>query len=299
MDFHCPVLLKEILEIFSPLENKTIVDATLGGGGHSRAFLENKAKVIAFDQDEEAIQYSQKHLKNQKNITFIHANFDKIQDYVKKPVDGFFFDLGVSSWQINQPERGFSFMQDGPLDMRMDKKQVQTAADIINSASEKELTGIFFKWGEENFSRKIAHRIIIKRPISNSQDLKSIIAACLPTKNPILINKSCARIFQALRIAVNNEINKLNLALPQALSKLNPQGKIIIISYHSLEDRMVKTFFREKAKDCLCPPKSLKCTCQHRSELKIITKKPIIPNGEEIIKNPRSRSAKLRAAEKI
>lgn len=299
MDFHSPVLLKETLELFYPLAGKTIVDATLGGGGHSQALLENGAKVIAFDQDEEAIHHSQKFLTDLKNITFIHANFDKIKDYVKGPIDGFLFDLGVSSWQINVPERGFSFMQNGPLDMRMDKKQKQTAADIINRSSEKELVEIFFKWGEENFSRKIAHRIANNRPILNSQGLKSIIASCLPSKNPLLINKSCARIFQALRIAVNNEINRLHAALPQALPALKPKGKIIIISYHSLEDRLVKNFFREKAKDCVCPPKSLKCTCQHRSELKIITKKPIVPTDGEIAKNPRARSAKLRAAEKI
>lgn len=302
MEFHAPVLLRAIIDLFSPLEGKTIVDATLGGGGHSQALLKKGAQVIAFDQDEEAIKYSQEHLKKEEKIYFIQDNFDQIEKNLKNPVDGFLFDLGISSWQINKPERGFSFSQMSPLDMRMDKKQKTTAADLLNSLSEEELVDIFFKWGEEKFSRRIARNILKKRtlfPIKNSLELSQIISTSLPNKNPIFIRKSCARIFQALRIAVNQELSRLQIALPQALSCLKHKGRIIIISYHSLEDRLVKNFFREKAKDCICPPKSLKCLCQHRSELKIVTRKPILPTEEEITQNPRARSARLRAAEKI
>lgn len=282
---HRPVLARESLEFLNLTAGKVFVDATLGGGGHSLQIKNQKSKIkiISFDQDEDALKAAQERLSGFSGIEYVHDNFSHLKDHVKEKVDGVLFDLGVSSHQIDESSRGFSLQQDGPLDMRMDRGLKLTAGDIVNNWPAEELARIFYEYGEEKFSRRISNSICVIRntsPINTTFQLKEIVEKAIPTWKK---RESVTRVFQALRIAVNNELENLKQALGQAIELLKPGGRIVVISYHSLEDRIVKRSFRESAKNGI---------------LKLLVKKPVLAGAEEIAANPRARSAKLRAAEK-
>lgn len=288
---HIPVLSKEAIAFLNVNKCKTIVDCTLGGGGHTENILasirpspSNKVRVIGIDMDREALEAAKKRLKQFKNIEYVNDNFNNLGKIVKKPVDGILFDLGVSSYQIDEPSRGFSFQKDGPLDMRMDKEQALNAKDLINDSSPEELNQIFWEYGEERFSRRIVKAVMKEREnreITTTFQLKEIIEKAIPTWRK---RESVSRIFQALRIEVNGELENIKTALHAAVRLLNPGGRLVVIAYHSLEDRIVKHIFKK---------------AQLEKSLKILTKKPLTPSADEIASNPRAKSAKLRAAEKI
>jgi len=302
--FHTPVLLKEAIEFLSLKPGGIYVDATLGGGGHSESILKTlngKGKLTGIDQDEEAINEARLRLSGR--IELVQDNFSNIKNILKgKKINGILFDLGVSSHQIDSPDRGFSLRVDGPLDMRMDKTLKMSAADIVNSWSIEDIAKIIKEYGEEKFAKKIARSIESARKrkkISTTLELVEIINQSLKPFPPKVKMDGTTRTFQALRITVNDELNKLKKALVDSIDALDKGGRIVVISYHSLEDRIVKTIFRDAEKKCVCPPKVPVCTCAHEQKLKILTKKPVVPAEEEVTKNPRARSAKLRAAERI
>lgn len=306
-NYHIPVLLNEVVNLLKPSQGKLFIDGTLGGGGHTQALLDAGAKVIGLDRDPEAIEFCKARFKDHKNLKLMHGNFARldeclIKDFAGKKVDGILLDLGVSSHQIDEANRGFSFTKDGPLDMRMNPGISATAKGIINRSPEEELVEIFSQFGEERYSKTIARNIVYTRKksrIETTAQLAEIIKNAIPSKNPSHARSSKARVFQALRIAVNLELENLKNSMPKALNILKKKGRLVIISYHSLEDRSVKDFFKTEAKDCICDPKTPSCTCNHKKSLKILTKKPIVPAQDEITLNPRSKSAKLRAAEKL
>lgn len=288
---HQPVLLKEVLKFLDPRSGENFIDCTVGLGGHSLEILKNSApdgQVLGIDQDEESLEV----LKQQHNQRLILArgNFAHLKKIADEKnfslVDGILLDLGISSWQLEKSGRGISFQQTEPLDMRMDPEHSDlTAEEIVNTWSQSDLEKIFFEYGEEKFSRRIARQIVAARKIKkikNTYELVGLIIAAYPQRKIRRIHPA-TKVFQALRIAVNNELENLEKALPQALDILKPEGRIVVISFHSLEDRIVKNFFRDRAKDNL---------------LKILTKKPVVPDEAEIKFNHRSRSAKLRAGVK-
>ncbi|MBD2677026.1 MULTISPECIES: 16S rRNA (cytosine(1402)-N(4))-methyltransferase RsmH [Nostoc] len=279
---HLPVLPQEVIAGLAVSPGGHYLDTTVGGGGHSRLILEAAAdvRVTAIDQDEDALAAAQKNLAEFNNrVQFIHSNFAAYK-FPPNTFDGILADLGVSSYHLDQPERGFSFRQAGNLDMRMDRGRSLTAADAINNWDEAELANIFFQYGEERLSRRIARRIIERRPFHTTVELAEAIALCVPPKYRYGRIHPATRVFQALRIVVNDELKSLETFLDKAPNALVPGGRIAIISFHSLEDRLVKHGLRNSPL------------------LKVLTKKPIIATEEEISKNPRSRSAKLRIAER-
>jgi len=299
---HTPVLLHETVQQLITRPTGVYIDATCGLGGHSSEIskkLDPKGSLYCFDLDPRAQAYAKNRLSGYDNIHFIQNNFDKIKMamFAKEieHIDGILYDLGVSSMEIDSFERGFSFMHDGPLDMRMGETKL-SAADIVNTYSQDELTRIFREYGEERFSGRIARRIVESRPFYRTLPL----ATCI--KNIVhgpYVNKTLARIFQAIRIEVNHELDAIKKSLQDALDMLNPGGRIVVISFHSLEDRIVKQFFQEAVTDCICPPEIPVCVCNHKALAKKITRKPIIPDDDEIKNNPRSRSAKCRVIEKL
>jgi 16S rRNA (cytosine1402-N4)-methyltransferase len=340
---HTPVLLEEVLNYLQPVSGGQYIDATIGGGGHTEAILARSAptgRVLGIDRDAQALERVSRRLASQVSsgrLTLVKGNFGELARIVRDEasfsspaasepfshVDGILLDLGFSSDQMDDPQRGFSFSVDGPLDMRFDRSQELTAADLVNDASEEQLADIFWRYGEENRSRQIAWRIIRERargPITRTSQLARLAAAGVPYK-PGAIHPA-TRVFQALRIAVNNELEELQAALPQMLDILSTGrtrhageweeedgqeqqqestggGRMVIISFHSLEDRLVKGFMRREASDCICPPGVPVCVCGHKARLRILTPRPLMPSREEINNNPRARSARLRAAEVI
>ncbi len=315
---HIPVMLEEVLKFLQPKAGGHYVDGTLGGGGHAEAILERSApdgKVLGIDSDRQALARVEKRLAEavkDGRLVLVHGNFAELARIVDEAgfvssVDGVLLDLGFSSYQMDDPERGFSFSADGPLDMRLDRSQDLTAADLVNNASEQELADIFWRYGEETRSRQIAWRIVRERargPITHTTQLARLAAAGVPYK-PGMIHPA-TRVFQALRIAVNSELERLQAALPQIVDVLRAEktgnvggdgGRMVIISFHSLEDRLVKGFMRREAMDCICPPGIPVCVCDHKASLRLLTPKPVTPTKQEILLNPRARSAKLRAAE--
>ena len=300
---HLPVMPKEVIEYLNIHPNAVIVDATLGGGGHSKEILSKykSIKMIGIDQDLDAIEAAKENLSEfSARVTFVHDNFSNIRSVIgDRKVDGILYDLGVSSYQIDSPERGFSFQADAPLDMRMNRSKGLTAADLINSLTKEEIERIIKEYGEERFFKRIASAIINKRPVSTTSELADIVKRSIPKISPVNTTKSIARVFQAFRIAVNRELESLKAALEDSIDLLAPKGRIVVISYHSLEDRIVKDIIKKESLDCICPPKLPACVCKHRKKLNIITKKPVTPSDIELKENPRSRSAKLRAAEHI
>lgn len=305
-NYHRPVMLNTCITQLKLKAGGIYVDATLGGGGHSHAILmaNPKIKLYGFDQDEEALEVASELLGDYPAV-LIKANFRDLRTQLAyhkvKGIDGILFDLGVSSHQIDEASRGFSFDKDAALDMRMDKQQKLTAADVVNTYPLFELKRILKEYSEDNASGRIARAIERAREhkdIASTRELAEIIESVVGvgTKESL---KSKVRIFQALRIEVNDELGALSAALTDAINLLRPGGRIVVMSYHSLEDRIVKNAFRLAAQDCICPPAMINCNCDHRRKLKIISKRPLTANPEEISENIRSRSAKLRVAEKI
>lgn len=301
-NYHIPVMLKEVVSYLDVQKGQWYIDCNLGGGGHTEGILQAGGKVIGIDLDPDAInEVARNHNlpvekidKNlqavSENLILMQSNFSNLKNIVDKfkpgQIWGILFDLGVSSYQLEKPERGFSFNIDAPLDMRMGPQTQVTAADLVNALHEGELAELFKNYGEENFAKPIARRIIEARKekrIETTNQLAQIIAS-VRRRTSVDRTHPATRVFQALRIAVNDELNSLKEALPQALEVLTPGGKLVVISFHSLEDRIVKNFFKDEQQKC---------------SIKIITQKPIAPTEEEINTNPRSRSGKLRVAEKI
>ena len=285
------------------------IDCTLGGGGHSYAMLhkESTINLYCFDRDDDAIRYSQKKLlPYKKQVKIIKDNFKDFRSHMAlqkiNKVDGILMDLGVSNHQISDSKRGFSYLQDDFLDMRMDKTQLFTAFELVNSYSLNDLKKIFFEYGEENHSKKIAENIVKQRQISEirtTKELASIVENSVPDKSKKSLIKSKARIFQAIRIKVNNELEILSSCIKDAISTLKPQGRLLVISWHSLEDRIVKECLREESIACVCHHDVLLCRCNHKKRIKLLTKRPIVPSEKEVAVNSNCRSAKLRVAERI
>jgi 16S rRNA (cytosine1402-N4)-methyltransferase len=304
--YHLPVLLPEVIRILVTDRKGIYVDGTVGGAGHALGLLANldkKARYIGIDRDSEAIGYASHRLQTYPAVSLHQANFASFPDVLDElniaKIDGLLLDLGVSSYQIDKIERGFAYGQDAYLDMRMNQKSSHTAADLLNELSEAALSDIFYNYGEERKSRQIARRIISTRrekPVYRSAHLCRIIDSVVPARYAI---KSYARIFQALRIAVNDELQNLEKALENSVKYLKNGGRCVIISYHSLEDRIVKTFFKTQADPCTCPPEWPLCICGKEATFKILTSRPVTASVEEINKNIRARSARLRASERI
>ena len=276
----------------------------MGGGGHARGILVASAPdgdLLGIDADPMAVALAGERLAEfGQRVALVQGNFADLEEIALEhgfcPVDGILLDLGLSSLQLEAEGRGFSFQLDGPLDMRFDPSQTTTAADLVNDLSVEELADILFRYGEERRSRRIARAIVAGRPIHTTGELAALVERAVGRRGKL---HPATRTFQALRIAINEELECLAEALPQALRLLVPGGRLAIISFHSLEDRKVKQFFRNEARDCLCPPEVPVCTCGHRATLGIVTKKPIRPSAEEVAANPRSRSAKLRIAYRL
>jgi 16S rRNA (cytosine1402-N4)-methyltransferase len=286
-------------------KGKIYVDATLGGGGHALAMYQRESgiRLYGFDQDEEAINAATKRLQGYSPV-LIKANFRDLRTQLAynkvKGIDGILFDLGVSSHQLNETKRGFSFDREAELDMRMDREAELSAQQIVNEYSYEELKRIFKEYGEEQSAGRIGRaieRYRAERRINTTTELAGIIETVVGSGSKESL-KTKVRIFQALRICVNDELNALSGALDDAVNLLNPGGRIVVMSYHSLEDRIVKNTFKLAEQDCICPPAIINCVCSHYSKLKILTRRPITAGPEEIASNVRSRSAKLRAAEK-
>ncbi len=301
---HIPVLLAPTLALLEVRQGGRYIDGTVGGGGHALAILEASGpdgRLLGLDQDPQALQIAGARLPNDQ-VVLVNANFRDLQRVASEHgftnVDGILLDLGVSSLQFDTAERGFAFQHDAPLDMRMSPATPVTAADLVNSLPEGELADIIYEYGEEPASRRIARAIVAARPIQTTGQLAQVVARAAGKPGRWRIHPA-TRTFQALRIAVNDELGALTAALPQAVSLLAPGGRLAVISFHSLEDRIVKTFFRDEARDCICPPRQPVCTCGHTATLRIITRKPVEADEAEVQQNSRARSAKLRVAERL
>ena len=303
---HIPVLLEECIQGLNIKKNGIYIDGTLGGAGHSLQIansLQNTGKLIGIDRDETAIQKAKDTLKDFNNVIYVQDNHDNIKEILKKlnieKVDGILLDLGVSSYQIDEETRGFSYIKTTPLDMRMDKHQDLTAEIVINTYSEEKLAEIIYKYGEEKYSRQIAKKICEYRKnkkIETTTELVEIIEKCVPHQKQ---GHPAKRTFQAIRIEVNNEIEPLYNTVMNSIDCLNSGGRLCIITFHSLEDRAVKQAYTDCLGRCTCPPDLPYCVCGKKAKGKVITKKPILPTEEEMNKNTRSKSAKLRIFEKI
>ena len=307
MEFnHKSVMLEECIEGLSIKPNGIYVDGTMGGAGHSKEIAKRISKeglLIGIDRDEEAICVAKERLKEFNNIKFVHDNHDNIKNILEKlditGVDGILLDLGVSSYQLDERNRGFSYMKDAILDMRMDKTQELTAKKVINEYSEENLSKIIFEYGEERFSRAIARKIIDYRKnkeIETTDELVKIIEGIVPRRNKE--GHPAKKTFQAIRIEVNNEIKPLYQTIIDSIDVLNSGGRLCVITFHSLEDRAVKNAFNDSIGKCTCPPDLPYCVCGAKSKGKIITKKPLLPKEAELQENSRSKSAKLRIFEK-
>lgn len=302
---HQPVLYHEVLDALVPESGKDYLDGTLGAGGHAEGILiasAPKGRLLGLDLDPEALAISRQRLFSLDDRTVIRqASFHQapeiLQEIGWQHVHGILLDLGVSSMQIDRPDRGFSFMEEGPLDMRFNQQMDVTAADLVNTLSEEDLADLIWKFGDERYSRRIARAIVKGRPILTTLALAAVIKESVPGYSSHI--HPATRTFQALRIATNKELETIVSALPGLLKCLAASGRIAIISFHSLEDRIVKQFFKLESKDCICPPEQPVCTCDHTASLKVVTKKPVRPTQHEVDVNPRSRSARLRVAEKI
>jgi len=301
---HQPVLYHEIIHALQPKSAGYYVDGTLGAGGHARGILEActpDGRLLGLDVDPQALALARETLAPYgQRVRLNQASYDSLAEVLSEigwdKVDGILLDLGLSSMQLDTPERGFSFQQDAPLDMRFDPDSPTTAADLVNKLPQDELADLIYRYGEERASRRIAQAIVRARPLQTTRQLAAVIESVLPRKGHI---HPATQTFQALRIAVNEELDRVENVLPQAVAALRSGGRLAIISFHSLEDRIVKEYFRRESRDCICPPKQPVCTCGHKATLKEISRKPIIPGEAEIADNPRARSAKLRIAEKL
>ena len=302
---HIPVLLESCMQLLDPKPGAYYADGTLGAGGHSEAILKGSSpdgRLIAFDLDPAAIGIARKRLAPfGERVRIIRDSYVNLGNYVpENSLDGFIVDLGVSSMQLDQADRGFSFLQDGPLDMRFSPGQPLSAADIVNNRSRDELDRILWIYGEERKSRQIADMICSEREknrIETTGQLREIIERAAGAGREKI--HPATRSYQAIRIAVNEELKAVESVLPAAVKALKPGGRLLVISFHSLEDRIVKNYFRTESKDCLCPPEQPVCTCGHKAVLKELTRHPVTADETENKVNPRARSAKLRAAVKL
>lgn len=305
---HKPVLLNEVITGLNIKPSGVYVDCTVGGGGHSFEIIKRakKGHLYAFDRDEEAINASKERLKQFDNVTFIHDNYKNAKEDLDNlgvaGVDGVLVDLGVSSPQLDHGERGFSFLHEGRLDMRMDRRQKLSAYEVVNTYPREKLVDILYKYGEESNAKNIVQKIIEAReksPIETTMELKNIVESAFPKK--VIYGKGgvSKQTFQAIRIEVNGELEGLEQALSDLAGKLSSGGRMAVISFHSLEDRIVKNLFKNLSTDCICPPKTPVCICGHKASVKLINKKPITASKEELEFNPRSSSAKLRIIEKL
>ena len=301
---HLPVLLQAIITAIQPKPAGRYIDGTLGAGGHSFEILKASApdgELIGFDLDPQALALARNRLATfEKRVHIIEASYVEMKTETERmgwnAVDGILLDFGVSSMQLDTAERGFSFLREGPLDMRFTPQAAQSAADLVNTLPEEEIADIIFRYGEERLSRKIARAIVNNRPIHTTGELANLILKMIGKKERI---HPATRTFQALRIAVNNELESIETVVPMAVGLLKPGGRLAVISFHSLEDRIVKEYFRQESRDCICPPRQPICTCGHKASIKEINRKPIIADEAEMQVNSRSRSAKLRVAEKL
>ena len=302
---HIPVLIDDVVNALDVRPGKRYVDCTMGGGGHSLAIIEQSqpgGQLIGIDADPEAINLAQHNLYDYfENTTLINDNFSHLEYICAAtaftPVDGILFYLGLSSLQLESTERGFSFQRSGPLDMRFNPDENLTAADIINKMPEEKLAQLIRIYGEEPFANRIAKEIVRNRPITDTALLAELVSITVGARHGRI--HPATRTFQALRIAVNRELEYLTSALEQAIKCLGKGGRLVVISYHSLEDRIVKNFLLKESKNCLCPPNITECRCNHNAKLSILTKNAILPSDNEVDTNTRSRSAKLRAAARL
>ena len=311
MEFkHIPVLFQEIMEIMAPKQGELFVDCTLGGGGHSRGFLERSGPdgyLIGIDQDTEALEAARQNLSAySERVTYVHSNYSQLDEilnlYAPEGVDGILFDIGVSSHQLDEKERGFSYMQDAPLDMRMDQEQILDAWHVVNTYKEEELVRILKEYGEERWAKRIAKFIVEFRrnkSIDTTGELVDIIKRAIPKGAREEGSHPAKRTFQAIRIEVNDELGVLERTIAVAVKHLKKGGRLGIISFHSLEDRIVKEQFRYFASDCVCPPELPFCQCDKVSEVEILTRKPVTASLEELELNSRAKSAKFQAVKKI
>jgi len=305
---HIPVMADDVISMLVTRDNGAYLDLTAGAGGHLRALanhLDSTARLYGLDRDAEAVQLAERNLaESRQAIVLVHSSYLDVAAataaFEDTAFDGILLDLGLSSMQLDDPGRGFSFRYQGRLDMRFDPDSGgPTAADLVNSLREEELADILFRYGEERRSRRLAAAIVTERRVKmilTTTELAGIIEKHTYARH---LNKTLARVFQALRIAVNRELEALETALPSICSLLAVGGRIAVIAYHSLEDRIVKQYFQQEARGCLCPPELPGCVCGHVPSLKIITRRPTTPSDDEIARNPRARSAKLRVAERL
>ena len=306
---HKSVLLEETIESLNIKPDGIYVDGTLGGGGHAFHVCERlgeNGRLIGIDQDEAAIEAAGKRLSPFKDkVTIVRSNYENIRSVLEglgiEKVDGICLDLGVSSYQLDTPERGFTYREDVPLDMRMDQRQEKTAADIVNTYSESELYRMIRDYGEDKFAKNIAKHIVRAReakPIETTGELTEIIKAAIPMKMRVTGGHPAKQTFQAIRIELNRELEVLNQSIDTMIELLKPGGRLCIITFHSLEDRIVKTKFRNNEKPCICPPDFPVCVCGRTSRGRVVTRKPIVPTEEEIEENSRAKSSKLRVFER-
>ncbi len=302
---HTPVLLEEVIKALDVQPGGRYIDCTLGGGGHAAAILEHSSpggQLFGIDADPEAVRIARARLEKFKgSILVVNENFANLEATCIKngffPVHGILFDLGLSSFHLNGSGRGFSFQSDAPLDMRFNPHQEVTADEIVNTYSEAELAHLIREYGEEGFSRRIARCIVRERPIKTTLQLAHLIERAIGGRRGKI--HPATKTFQALRIAVNRELDNLEAALRQAVELLGYEGRLVVISYHSLEDRIVKRFMQRESSHCVCPPEVPTCVCGHEATLRLVNRRVITPSAEEVQHNPRSRSGRLRAAERI
>lgn len=311
MDFaHVPVMLGECLDGLKIKADGVYVDGTVGGGGHSSEIvkrLSDKGRLICFDKDEDALKASGARLADFKDrVTFVHDDYKNMPERLNAmgvgKVDGILLDLGVSSYQLDNAERGFSYMKDAPLDMRMDRSQRVSAYEVVNTYGEDEIAKILFDYGEEKLARAIARKIVNRRsekPIETTLELAKIVEDTYPAKTRWKYGHPAKRTFQAIRIEVNDELSSLGEAITAMARRLEKGGRMAVITFHSLEDRIVKTAFKELSLACTCPPDFPVCVCGKVQEVELVNKKPIVASEKELDENPRSQSAKLRIVEKL
>ena len=307
---HRPVLYQEIIHALQPRRDGLYVDATIGAGGHAWGLLQASApsgRLLGLDVDPQALKLAQLKLAEfGERAVLVRASYTTLGEQLSAlgwgAVDGILLDLGMSSMQVDTPERGFSFLAEAPLDMRFDPDNPVRAADLVNELPEGELADLLFKYGEERRSRQIARAILAARPLQTTVQLAQVVANALRASGRGRGRRGihpATRTFQALRIAVNHELEAVEAVLPQAVAALAPGGRLAVISFHSLEDRIVKHFFRRESRDCICPPEQPVCTCGHKASVREVVRHPIVPQAAEVEANPRSRSARLRIVEKL
>lgn len=303
--FHTPVLYQRVLTALRLRADGRYIDGTIGAGGHSAGILENSSpngQVLGLDRDPAALAQAKSRLAHFGNRLHLrNGSFAEVAEHAAwlgwTTVDGLLLDLGLSSMQLNDPARGFSFLREGPLDMRFDPTQPTTAGDLVNYLPEDELEDLIFRFGEEPRASQVAREVVRNRPLHTTLELAEVITRAVGRSRRRI--HPATRTFQALRIEVNGELKALEVGLTQAVDLMDSGGRLLVISFHSLEDRIVKQYFRQESKDCICPDRQPICTCGHRARLRLLTRKPIRPDVSEVRANPRARSARLRIAERL